>query len=127
MKPAFLLLFLLASTLAENNDYRQDPTWQAPAAAAARPNPLAGKPTAVGGGAKLFRRHCVECHGADGSGIKKAANFTLPAVQEQTDGTLQWKITNGNADRGMPSFSQLPELQRWQLVLYLRTFKHDAK
>jgi hypothetical protein len=23
----------------------------------------------------------------------------------------------------MPSFSRLPELQRWQLVLYLRTLK----
>jgi hypothetical protein len=25
----------------------------------------------------------------------------------------------------MPSFSQLPELQRWQLVLYLRTIKQS--
>ena len=47
----------------------------------------------------------------------------LPAVQQQSDGTLFWKITNGNPDRGMPSFSRLPELQRWQLVLYLRTLK----
>jgi hypothetical protein len=36
---------------------------------------------------------------------------------------LFWKITNGNTDRGMPSFSKLPELQRWQLVLYLRTLR----
>jgi hypothetical protein len=31
---------------------------------------------------------------------------------EQSDGALFWKITNGNPDRGMPSFSKLPELQR---------------
>jgi len=36
---------------------------------------------------------------------------------------LFWKMTNGNPDRGMPSFSKLPELQRWQIVLYLRTLK----
>ncbi len=56
-----------------------------------------------------------------GQGLKKAADFHLPAVQQQTDGTLFWKITNGNPDRGMPSFSRLPELQRWQIVLHLRT------
>ena len=53
--------------------------------------------------------------------MKKAADFHLSAVQQQTDGTLFWKITNGNPDRGMPSFSRLPELQRWQIVLHLRT------
>jgi hypothetical protein len=46
-----------------------------------------------------------------------------PAVQQQADGVLFWKLTNGNATRGMPSFSKLPELQRWQLVLYIRTLK----
>jgi mono/diheme cytochrome c family protein len=71
----------------------------------------------------LFQRECVECHGVDGTGRKKAANLTLPVVQAQPDGVLHWKITNGNPDRGMPSFSRLPELQRWQIVLYLRTFK----
>ena len=60
-------------------------------------------------------------HGDVGQGLKKAADFHLPAVQQQTDGTLFWKITNGNPDRGMPSFSRLPELQRWQIVLHLRT------
>jgi len=60
-----------------------------------------------------------------GIGLEKkhAADLQLPAVQQQSDGALFWKITNGNTDRGMPSFSRLPELQRWQLVLYLRTLK----
>jgi hypothetical protein len=44
----------------------------------------------------------------------------LPLVQQQSDGVLFWKITNGNTRRGMPSFSKLPELQRWQIVLYIR-------
>ena len=76
----------------------------------------------------MFSRNCVECHGADGSGIekKRAANLQLLVVQSQSDGALFWKITNGNPDRGMPSFTPLPELQRWQLVLYIRTLKPAA-
>ena len=41
-------------------------------------------------------------------------------VQVQTDGALFWKISSGNTRAGMPTFSFLPEPQRWQLVLYLR-------
>ena len=130
MRAIFVFPFLFAAALAvlthaQNADYKQDPSWRAPDDAVVRKNPLAENKSAVGGGAKLFQRHCVECHRADGTGLlaKKAANFTLDVVQAQSDGTLFWKITNGNADRGMPSFSQLPEGQRWQLVLYLRTLK----
>lgn len=114
---------------AQNTSYQQDPGWRAPAEAAARRNPLASRPEAAAGGEKLFRRNCVECHGEDGSGLvkKNAADLQLPFVQEQSDGVLFWKITNGNMDRGMPSFSRLPELQRWQLVLYLRKLKSAAE
>jgi len=108
---------------AQNASYKQDSTWRPPDQAVARKNPLAENKNAAGGGAKLFQRHCAECHGPTGTGLKKAANFTMPEVQSQSDGTLFWKITNGNADHGMPSFSQLPELQRWQLVLHLRSLK----
>jgi hypothetical protein len=52
---------------------------------------------------------------------KHSADLQLAIVQQQSDGTLFWKITNGNARHGMPSFSKLPELERWQLVLYIRT------
>ena len=118
-------LILVAPALAQNVDYRQDANWQAPAEASSKKNPLADKPQAAAGGKKLFLRGCVECHGEDGSGIAKkhAADLQLPLVQKQSDGTLFWKITNGNPDRGMPSFSNLPEMQRWQLVLFLRTLK----
>jgi len=118
-----LAIGFMTSVFAQNVSYQQDPKWQAPAEAVARPNPLAQKPEATAGGKKLFLRNCVECHGATGTGLekKRAADLQLTAVQQQTDGALFWKITNGNTDRGMPSFSRLPELQRWQLVLYLRT------
>jgi mono/diheme cytochrome c family protein len=113
--------------VAQNASYHQDPNWRAPADAASRANPLARKPEAAAGGEKLFRRNCVECHGEGGSGVakKNAADLLLPEVQSQSDGMLFWKLTNGNTDRGMPSFSRLPELQRWQLVLYLRTLNNS--
>ena len=122
---SILLLALGSVALAQNTDYRQDPNWQAPSDAASRVNPLASRPEATAGGQKLFRRNCVECHGTDGSGLAKkhAADLQLNSVQRQSDGVLFWKITNGNPDRGMPSFSKLPDLQRWQLVLYLRKLK----
>jgi mono/diheme cytochrome c family protein len=121
------VVVLLASTLtaAQNLHYQQDDKWRAPQEAAEKRNPLAEKPDLAAGGKKLFVRHCVECHGSDGAGLKKAADLQLPAVQTQSDGTLFWKITNGNADRGMPSFSNIPELQRWQLVLFIRTLSSN--
>lgn len=123
-----IALTLSADAIGQNANYQPDPNWRAPDQAAAKPNPLAQKSQAVPGCKKLFLRNCAECHNQDGSGIlkKHAADLQLPVVQNQSDGTLFWKITNGNPDRGMPSFSQLPELQRWQLVLFLRTLKHPT-
>ena len=122
---AAFTIALLSPLLGQNTSYRPDPNWQTPAEAASRKNPLAARPETATGGKKLFMRNCVECHAEDGSGKPKkhAADLQLPVVQAQSDGTLFWKITNGNPDRGMPSFSRLPEMQRWQLVLFLRTLK----
>ena len=119
LSAAILGLALGTRALCQNPDYQRDPKWQAPAEAASRTNPLAKRPDTAAGGQKLFKRNCVECHGADGSGLAKkhAADLQLNSVQQQSDGVLFWKISNGNPDRGMPSFSKLPELQRWQLIM----------
>lgn len=116
---------MVLAAVGENLAYQQDATWHPPAAAIARENPLASRPELAAGGRKLFQKNCAECHGSNGSGMetKHSADLQLPVVQQQTDGTLFWKITNGNARKGMPSFSKLPEQQRWQLVLYIRTLK----
>jgi len=130
MRAASILLFCSVSTsVAQNYAYKPDPHWRAPDSAVSKPNPLASRPEAMAGGKKLFLRNCVECHGQEGTGIlkKHAADLQLPAVQAQTDGILFWKITNGNPDRGMPSFSKLPELQRWQIILFLRTLPSPEK
>ena len=104
-----------------------DPHWQPPAKAAAQPNPLANQPQAALGGRKLFHRYCASCHGPAGAGIERAPNLQSFDTQVQTDGNLFWKITNGNLDRGMPSFANLPNLERWQIVLHLRHLEEGAK
>lgn len=128
MKPLLIMALLAGIAFAQNPNYQQDAGWRAPEEAGARSNPLATHSEAAAGGRKLFQRNCAECHGPDGAGIEKkhSANFHLPVVQAQSDGVLFWKITNGNASRGMPSFSKLPQLQRWQLVLYIRTLNNVA-
>ena len=97
----------------------------------AKPNPVPSDKKTTDQGEKVAKVNCASCHGAKGKGdgaaaialTPKPADWTSAKVQDETDGELFWKITNGNSDRGMPSFSKLPELQRWQLVLYLRTLK----
>jgi cytochrome c553 len=66
------LLFLPGLPLVgENAGYQPDPARQAPAEAATRQNPLSSKAHLAAGGRKLFIRNCVECHGADGTGLEK--------------------------------------------------------
>ncbi|HEY3045624.1 MAG TPA: cytochrome c [Vicinamibacterales bacterium] len=97
-----------------------DPDWLAPVTASSKRNPLAARADARAGGGKVFRDRCSSCHGDDGRGTSQAPDLTQAAVQSQSDGALFWKISGGNAYAGMPTFSFLPEPQRWQLVLHLR-------
>jgi mono/diheme cytochrome c family protein len=110
---------------AENGSAKQ--AWEAPADAAAKPNPGGKNPDAAAAGRKLFMRSCAGCHEADGSGKDTgAADLRSPAVQAQSDGALFWKVSTGNLSHGMPSFGRLPEQDRWDVVTFLRTFKSAA-
>lgn len=88
-----------------------------------RVNPMAGDAEAVPAGAKLFRQHCASCHGEDANGKGKKPSLRSEHVREATEGELQWLLTNGSLKNGMPSWSRLPEPQRWQLVSYLKTLR----
>jgi mono/diheme cytochrome c family protein len=105
-----------------------DRDWQVSPDAAARKNPLANRSDAVAGGKNVFLRECAQCHGAQGLGgrRKRAPDLTASEVQEQADGALFWKITNGNPRHGMPEWSRLPEGVRWQLVLFLRALMQKS-
>lgn len=115
------MLLSMATLGAQSAPRAHDPEWRAPAHATSRTNPLAGRPEIAAGGRKLFDERCSSCHGDDRRGTPKAPDLLEAAVQAQTDGELFWKLTTGNSHTGMPSFSFLPALQRWQIVMHLRS------
>jgi mono/diheme cytochrome c family protein len=86
-------------------------------------NPFEGQQRATRAGAKLFARECAPCHGSDGFGIGNAPPLNQADVRDARPGALFWVLRNGSLKRGMPSFSHLPEAQRWQIITYLKTLK----
>jgi mono/diheme cytochrome c family protein len=96
----------------------------APPEARRRENPYANSAAARAAGKKLFERHCVECHGENGSGSQRAPSLQAVSTAA-TPGMLHWFIKNGDLRAGMPSWSKLPDQQLWQIVTYLRTLPGD--
>lgn len=89
---------------------------------AARENPLASNSEATKAGERLFRQHCAECHGEGGEGRNGKPDLLHSShVADATQGQLYWLLTNGSLKNGMPSWSRLPEQQRWAIVNYLKT------
>jgi len=84
-------------------------------------NPVADKPDASADGRRLFAQYCAQCHGAGAKGKGRAPNLVTTQIQYATPGELFWVITNGVTISGMPSWSQLSETQRWQIVAFLRS------
>lgn len=116
----------MACVIARADLAKRDASWTAPAQAARRTNPLDGRLDAAPGGRKLFHERCAPCHGDDAQGSERGPDLTAADVQAQSDGALFWKMTQGNTRGGMPSFSFLPELQRWQLVLHVRAHRGSS-
>jgi len=86
-----------------------------------RVNPLAGDDSAIAAGAQVFGQHCVSCHGASAEGIGRRPSLRTARVHDASDGELQWLLRNGSLAHGMPAWSCLPEVQRWQVVRYLHS------
>lgn len=115
------LVFLTLASMQQRAD------WKAPPEADTLKNPVKGSAEATLAGKELYNRMCVICHGNKGKGDGAAgaalnprpSNLTTTNVQQQTDGAIYWKITEGRAP--MASYkSSLTEEQRWQLVNYMR-------
>jgi mono/diheme cytochrome c family protein len=119
--------FLLASSLL-CFAYAGDGKWlqHVPAKDRARSNPYAANAEACAAGAKLFGRYCAECHGEDGGGIHGHPALVSARIRHASDGELQWMLRNGSLRNGMPSWSSLPEAQRWQIVTYLRDLQQSV-
>lgn len=120
---AFLILALSGILLAEagNGEWLH----KVPAKDRARLNPFASDPDAATAGAKIFAEHCSACHGQDAAGKTQGKhirpNLHAERVKQATPGELFWLLTNGSQKNGMPSWSRLPDAQRWQLITYLKS------
>ena len=127
----FLILTILALSSALGSARKSDAEKHrhgsglasAPESAHTRRNPYEGSADAALAGEKLFKRHCAECHGIDGRGHEHAPPLDSASVYQAPPGDLFWFLTNGNLWRGMPSWSRLPDAQRWQIVSYLKTLR----
>ncbi len=98
-------------------------TWlkSVPAQERVRTNPYAGDQDAIAAGAILYKRNCSSCHGDKLQGIGKHPSLRTARVHDATDGELHWLLTNGVLAHGMPSWSRLPDDQRWQLTRFLHS------
>lgn len=101
--------------------------WLAPDWADTLQNPFANDLTATEKGKNIFDKMCSICHGekGDGDGVAginlnpRPADYSTERVQNQSNGAIYWKITEGNPP--MASYKQtLSDEQRWQLVNYVR-------
>ncbi len=121
-----LLLFFVAVSFAMSVFASAgDGSWlkNVPEQERARANPLASDPDAAIAGEKLYHQHCAKCHGKEGNGRFHRPSLRTERVRNATPGELQWLLTNGSLKNGMPSWSSLPEQQRWQIISYIKTLK----
>ena len=120
--PLCFLLSLYASSAFAGGNHKR-PLQQAPPEEATRPNPYDGQQQAAKAGQKLYRRECSGCHGSEAQGARRGPALVSPTLSEARPGTIFWVLRNGSLGAGMPSFSHLPEAQRWQIVTYLKTLQ----
>ena len=109
----------------------QNKPWPVPDNYKTMKNPVASDAQSIADGKELYATHCKSCHGTKGLGDgPKAAqlktdpgDFAKADFQNQSDGALFYKTTEGRED--MPSFKKkIPDADdRWSIVNYLRTLK----
>lgn len=100
----------------------QPPSFRnAPASASATTNPYAGNAAASAAGRKLYAQNCAQCHGDHLQGMGPAPALDTAGLRKAKPGELFWFISTGKLTSGMPSWSNLPKPQRWQIVTFLQT------
>jgi mono/diheme cytochrome c family protein len=110
---------------------QQPKPWPVPDNYKKMKNPVTSDASSINDGKALWNTHCKSCHGSKGLGDgSKAAqlktepgDFSRAIVQNETDGELFYKISEGRDD--MPGFKKkLPDAdERWSLVNFMRTLK----
>jgi mono/diheme cytochrome c family protein len=91
-------------------------------------NPVAPDARSIANGHKYYAINCAVCHGdlGDGNGTLRQANPTYsfaPSLltdltKNRSDGYIWGMIRNGRAT--MPSYNRIEEMDRWDVVNYVR-------
>ena len=114
--------------------HAQSKPWVAPVQYANLSNPSVASPDKVNAGKVLYQTYCSPCHGTKGKGdgaaavalTPKPADHTSPAMANETDGSLFYKISEGRTP--MPKYKEaFTEQQRWELIDYIRTLSKTQK
>jgi len=95
---------------------------------AAIPNPTPVSDSSLANGRKYFQINCAVCHGERAMGDGPATKFGMPGInltmditKARTDGYIFGMIRNG---RGlMPPYNRIEEMDRWDVVNYLRALQ----
>ncbi|HSM85300.1 MAG TPA: cytochrome c [Candidatus Limnocylindrales bacterium] len=124
-KHGIVVIFFLLSGALLSGVAAGDGLWmtRVPEKDRAKRNPFASNANAPAAGAKLYSQNCASCHGEDATGKDHHPSLRTERVRGATPGELQWLLTNGSMKNGMPSWSKLPEPQRWQIVSYIKSLQ----
>ena len=95
---------------------------------AALRNPTPASDSSLSNGRKYFQINCVVCHGDRAMGDGPATKYGMPVInlttdmtKARTDGYIFGMIRNG---RGlMPPYNRIEEMDRWDVVNYLRALQ----
>ncbi|PWD99881.1 c-type cytochrome [Marinilabilia rubra] len=119
-------IIILSSLLIFSQGRAQSDQWPVPEDEAERLSPFAFNDSTREAGQELYDLNCASCHGDPGEGNYAnldplPADPVSPTIQNNSDGALYHKITEGRGQ--MPAFQNVltPE-ERWFVVSYLRSY-----
>ncbi|MGI8508696.1 MAG: c-type cytochrome [Gemmatimonadaceae bacterium] len=95
------------------------------------PNPTPISAASLANGHKYFAINCAVCHGDRGMGDGPATkygmigiNLTADLTKRRTDGYIFGMIRNGRG--AMPTYNRIEEMDRWDVVNYVRALQGTA-
>jgi mono/diheme cytochrome c family protein len=90
-------------------------------------NPIPKSPDSLARGKQMYDRHCLVCHGEQGSGdglvgskfVPQPMKLNIEYVQRQPDGQIFYTISHGSI--AMPFYRQAMSVEdRWHLVNFIK-------
>jgi mono/diheme cytochrome c family protein len=133
-KISFFIVAIIVSNFLSLESFGQQAPWLAPKTADNIKNPISGNNSKIAETKTLYITNCSPCHGDKGKGDgpaapglnPKPADHTSAAVQDEIDGAIFWKLSEGRSP--MPGYKKIfSEEQRWELVNYIRTLAKKTK